>query len=69
MYTLYISYTSNFTNLGVHLLIKMMNETRLNDNWNSQSDTGGESRHGLWRDSVRESRQAVWHDSIFYVKY
>jgi hypothetical protein len=40
MYTLYRSYISNFTNLGVYLPIKMMNETQLNDSWNSQFETG-----------------------------
>jgi hypothetical protein len=62
-YTLCISYTSNFTNLGAHLLIKMMKETWLNDSWNSQLGTGGlpvTPRSVAWL--VRESRHAVWRD-------
>jgi hypothetical protein len=40
-------YISNFTNLGVNLLIKMMNETQLNDSWNSQFQPGWLTSHAM----------------------
>jgi hypothetical protein len=68
MYTLYILYTSNFTNLGGHLLIKMMNETRLNDRWHSPSlaHICNKSRHGLWRDSICMS-DAIFSNATVYI--
>jgi hypothetical protein len=60
-YTLYRSYTSNFTNLGAYLLIKMIKETWLNDSWNSQLGNRCLASHAT---VVRESSHAVWRDYL-----
>jgi hypothetical protein len=46
-YTLYRLYTLSFTNLGVYLLTKMMNETRLITGTPSLKPVANPSRHGF----------------------